>query len=87
MNVKVFVGAFSVSRSSRISLSSSIDEIAFLAQAGRTALHWASRCGDLDLRDQLVSLLTSKGADKNAKDSVNCSAIYSVPECGFEELK
>ena len=43
-------------------------------QAGRTALHWASRCGDLDLRDQLVSLLTSKGADKNAKDSVNCSA-------------
>ena len=59
---------------SRISLSSSIDEIAFLAQAGRTALHWASRCGDLDLRDQLISLLTSKGADKNAKDSVNCIA-------------
>ena len=78
MNVKVLVGAFSrfsVSRSSPISLLSSIDEIAFLAQAGRTALHWASRCGDLDLRDQLVSLLTSKGADKNAKDSVNCSAI------------
>lgn len=35
---------------------------------GRNVLHWASRCSDPEIRDQMVSLLTSKGADKNAKD-------------------
>jgi ankyrin repeat protein len=37
---------------------------ALLAQRGRVVLHWAARCGQLLLIDQLLA----KGADVNAKD-------------------
>ena len=36
-------------------------------------LHWASRCEEEELREQMVTLLNSKGADKSAKDSVTFS--------------
>ena len=34
---------------------------------GRTTLHWASKCQDEEIREQLSVLLISKGADKNSK--------------------
>lgn len=41
-----------------------------LTQKGRTALHWAARCPEPEKRETLEELLTSKGADKHAKDNV-----------------
>ena len=46
-------------------------------------LHWASRCEDQELREQMVSLLNSKGADKSAKDLVT----YGKSIIGFHILK
>ena len=46
--------------------------------AGRTVLHYAARCRDDDIREQLTTLLISKGADKNAKDLVN---LYNICLC------
>ena len=40
-------------------------------QEGRGPLHWAFRCEDEEIREQMVSLLMSKGADKGLRDLVN----------------
>lgn len=44
-------------------------------ESGRNVLHWAARCRDDEIREQLNSLLSSKGANRNAKDMVKYAIL------------
>ena len=49
-----------------------------LTQKGRTALHWAARCEEPEMRETVEELLASKGADKHAKDNVKEIIKYKL---------